>query len=235
MKLIIILSLYLISSNVNANKICQKIPQHNPYEFDSRLAFKNGAGPLNIGVCWWHNRFQRSVFYLTTFKPELEKPNKKQLRSILRKLRYMKAVVQIPGFKNIYEFSSYYENEIESVLGKWQLTDSFLYFQWVRGIFGTSKVNSENYKKRMRKIYQEVKNSEYIIWSMLQLAGLDTHSYLILEMEALGEDKYNFKVIDSNYPTITKIIPSEKNFALYLGYNSDIVRIKRIHDRMCND
>lgn len=218
---------------LNAQNFCEKKLQNNPYQFSSRLAFGNHGGLKNGGVCWWHSRLQRAAFYLTSFNPNLPKPDKKELKNILRKLRYMTAMVEIPGFKNFHEFSKFYINEIQTVLEKWQISDGFLYFQWIRGISGTSNVNSRSYLNRMNKMYHEIKNSDYINWTMLQLPGIEAHAYLILSMDKISENKYRFKVVDSNEPLDTTVITTDDKPALYLGFHSDIKKIKSIHQKYC--
>lgn len=236
MKLLLVFSLSLISFFLQAepNK-CIPLVKNNPNEISSRIAFPNSGGMFHSGVCWWHSRLQRSAFYLTTFKPELPKPNKRQVRNILRKIRYMIAVAEIPGYKNFYDFSLAYKKEIQKVLNRWQMSDSILYFQWVRGVISSNKVDTESYNKRMSRIYHKVKSSKYINWTLLQLPGLPSHAYLILDMELVGVNKYKLKVIDSNRPLVVREISEDVQLPLFLGFGADIQKLKRVRTKTCND
>ena len=47
-------------------------------ETTNLMSFKNQGGLFNGGVCWWHSRFQRNIFYLSIFRPDLNKPLKSE-------------------------------------------------------------------------------------------------------------------------------------------------------------
>ena len=197
----------------------------------NRLSFSNSGGLFNGGVCWWHSRLQRSAFYLTSFQPQLPKPNKKELKYILRKLRYMNRKVQIPGFKNFAEFSNFYQMEIQKLLNHWQIYDGFIYQQWIRGLSGSAKdVSSNSYKMRMNKLYERFQSQKFLPWVMLQLPGIESHAYLIIGMIRTARG-YNLEVIDSNRPTQTVRIVDRYSQALYLGFESDIHKIQKALSR----
>jgi hypothetical protein len=205
-------------------------PLNNIFHTNSRLAFSNQGGLINGGVCWWHSRLQRAVFYLAKFNPTLPPPDKKQLKVILRNLRYFKQVVVIPGFANFYDFSKTYHKEIQTLLEKWQLSDGFIYFQWIRGLSGSTNESPEKYLKRMHKLYLHIKTSKYIKWTMLQLPGISSHALLILDMKLVGNNEYEFLIIDSNYSLETKVISTKDQPALYLGFHTDIDKIKKVRN-----
>lgn len=97
----------------DANAIGQRIlndPNANT------LAFENPPGTFRTYLCWLHSRFQRSATYLTNYRPELPRPNRNQAIDIISQIVAHRNVVEIPGFRNLNEFSTVYREEITAAL-----------------------------------------------------------------------------------------------------------------------
>lgn len=185
----------------------------------NRLSFRNSGGLLNAGVCWWHSEFTRNANALVYFSPEKNRPTdsynykwvrrtngkgrirKKipapgSLKDILVKIKKGDSVVEIPGFSNLYEFSKYYEKEIQALLEGWQIEDGVIKQKWITGLSGSTSISSTELEKRMHQTYQRVQNGE-IVYQMLQIDGVDAHSWLVVNMEKFDRG-YRLDVVDSN-------------------------------------
>lgn len=170
-----------------------------------RLSFENDGGLGGGGVCWWHSRFQRAMWYLARFQPELPKPSEDQRRKIVRRLASRRFVVEIPGYRNGFEFSKDNQELIQRELNHWQLRDAFINQAYIRGLSGRSAYrNPANLKEHMDSLYadyiiSETKNE--ILWVMLQIQGLASHASLIQMMEPRLDGGYDIEMVDSNFPT----------------------------------
>ena len=171
----------------------------------NRLAFPNKGGLFDIGVCWWHSRFQRNAAYLALFQPKLDKPGEDEVRKLIRDIRYGDRVVEIPGYTNLYDFSRKYSKLIQEELENWQHYDTFILQQWVKGISGKTEVLAKDLKKIMHSLYLSV-NEGNIVFQKLQLVGPIAHSWLVIDMkEHPKKDGYELFVVDSNFPTSTRL------------------------------
>lgn len=239
----------LLSFQVSAQPLCERIQNgivsylENPA---SRLAFKNQGGLFKGGVCWWHNRLQRSSAYLLDFKPELTPPNAKQLQQLLSDLRKMKKVVVIPGFSDFKSFTKTHQKEVQQMLESWQREDGFINQEWTRGISGKFELEPEAMKARMNQLHQQFLDSPQPMWVMAQIKGIESHAFLILDMQPLV-DGYELKLIDSNYPEQTRTIqylhgqkflkhPKDKyTYIPYLGFQKDFKTIQASVDEYCGN
>lgn len=243
----ILIALLFVSSQAFSQSVCDRIVEGIPAYLEaseSRLSFKNRGGLINGGVCWWHNRFQRSSAYLAQFSPELPKPGRKDLLTILRSLKQMNQVVTIPGFEDFNSFSRAYESEIQSVLESWQREDGFINQQWLRGISGESALSPAGLKLRMDTLYDQFVKSPHPIWVMAQIRGVKSHAFLVSKMTR-REKGYVLQVIDSNFPLNNKFFtyepgqtalkhPKDKySFVPYLGFQKDFQLIKRSLEIEC--
>lgn len=215
-------------------------------ESQTRIAFRNSGGLFNKGVCWWHNRLQRSAVYLARFRPELPRPSTKEVRRILEFLKIMDRVVIIPGYADFESFSRDYQKSIQSLLNQWQKFDGFINHEWRRGISGSSSLAPSEMKKRMDHVYKFYRTSPTPLWIMAQIKGITSHSFLVLSMEKLTHG-YVMSVIDSNHPLETIKIdyyegdtslhgPRKKyTFVPYVGFQSDFHKIKLALRNHCNE
>jgi hypothetical protein len=168
---------------------------------DSRLAFRNLPGLINRGVCWWHSRFTRAATYLTVFRPDiLKKPRPYEVIKILRHIRRRDKVVEITGYRNLYEFSADHKSLIEKELNRWSLIDAFN-FSLVNGLRGDSEETPRSLETMMDNLFHLVKERGRIVFQTLQLPGFSAHSWLVVDMQATL-DGYEISVVDSNYSDI---------------------------------
>lgn len=199
---------------------------------ESRIAFKNAGGLFNGGVCWWHNRLQRSSAYLVRFEPRKPKPSRPELMKILATLRLMNEVVVIPGFSDFVTFSKTYHFDVQSMLNEWQKIDGLLNFEWLRGISGQASLNPLAMKARMFDVYDYYKTSPTPLWVMAQIRGITSHGFLIVDMEQTPKG-FMMEVIDSNHPLETYTVEYQEGdrflrprdekytFVPYVGFQND--------------
>jgi hypothetical protein len=211
---------------------------------DSRIAFKNNGGLFNGGVCWWHSRLQRSSAVLAYYSPEKNKPSAYQVSIILGRLRNMNSIVEIPGFENFEAFTAYFQTDVQAELEKWQKIDGFLNHQWIRGLSGNYQLPSQTLQNHMDKLYQAFKVSPHPIWIMAQMKGIESHSFLVMDMSENGHG-YDLSVIDSNKPkSIRKInyqvgdksvslTDGKKEFIPYLGFQGDWLKLNETLSQFC--
>ncbi|WP_372654794.1 hypothetical protein [Halobacteriovorax sp.] len=165
---------------------------------DNLLAFRNQGGLINGGVCWWHSRFQRNAMVTARFRPELDYPSEREVKKIIKAIRKGKKVVEVPGYRSINDFSYSNADLIQRELEKWQKGDGFLRQQWAVGLWGSHEVSEEELKERMDDLYSYVKGEGRIAYQMLQIDGIDSHAWLVFDMEKTSNG-YRLQVLDSNY------------------------------------
>jgi hypothetical protein len=175
-----------------------------------RLSLENEGGLFNGGVCWWHSRFQRAVWSLAEYRPDLPKATRSQAQRIIQGLAHFESVQIIPGYSDFLSFSRDYSREIQKELNQWQLRDGVLRQSWVRAISGRSnwRSNPEKLRRIMDELYAYSRKGElegYTPWVMLQLKGLiGAHSALVIGMEKnAANDGYVLQIVDSNFPAKT--------------------------------
>ncbi len=172
------------------------------YGYENRLSFLNAGGIANGGVCWWHSMFTRNATYVAVYRPDLPRANRQKAAEIISDIISSKAVVEVPGYHNLYEFSSDYHQEIQSALNRWQIGDG-LAFGWLRGLTGSSHVAPSKLKSMMDELYQEVK-SGHVTYQKLQIPGIQAHAWLVVDMSKTASG-YDLEVVDSNYRDIRTI------------------------------
>ena len=204
---------------------------------------KNKGGIFKNGVCWWHSRFQRNIFYLTIFRPDLEKPSHSEAIKLIKKIRAGKSIVTIPGFSHNIFFAEAYKDEIQKELNTWQLYDGILLSKWVSGLTGKTKVKASALEKIMKKLYQYVEVDKKIAYQKLQIKGWDSHAWLVIAMTPTS-DGYDIGYIDSNRPfeslnysykfgDTSLIHRTFGNFVPYLEYTREESRISSIGKTFC--
>ncbi len=191
---------------ISRGEYCAKIKDSEyikslAYNPNNQHSYSNNGGLANGGVCWWHSMLQRNALYLAVYLPNEPKPSKYEARILISDLIIAGAVVEIPGYSNFFDFTKDFSDEIQSALDTWQLTDGGLMFGWVRGVSGQTKVSPKELKKMMDESYDLVKNKNQIIYQKLQIPGITSHAWLVVDMTKLQEqDGYALEVVDSNYP-----------------------------------
>lgn len=249
MNKLLLIFLSLISLSVSAQTFCGRSQTNiKTYLEDSssRISFKNNGGLFNGGVCWWHNRLQRSSAYLVKFAPELNPPTIPEVYQILYQLRTMSKVTIIPGYHDFETFTKDFKPQVQAMLNSWQKKDGFYNFEWLRGISGRSALDPQSMRLRMNDVYDHYKKSPAPLWIMAQIKGITSHSLLVLHMEQT-ENGYDLKVIDSNHPAdilqisyyqgdVNLKAPKDKyTFVPYAGFQQDFRLISSALRNHCGD
>ncbi|MBT3585402.1 MAG: hypothetical protein HN509_10890 [Halobacteriovoraceae bacterium] len=209
---------------------------------ENRLTFTNRGGLANGGVCWWHSRFTRKALYLAIYRPDLPKPSNKEAAKIVKAIRMGKGVVEVPGFKNLSDFSRTHRKQIQDRLEKWQIGDGFLRGQWAVGLWGGSDTTAAKMQKRMDDLFQDVMVKKDITYQVLQLPGIVAHAWLVVNMEKTSNG-YKIQVIDSNYSSPRTHTYKRGDTHLTLGYfgkmvgrtgkRSELKKMKKIIKKYC--
>lgn len=187
------------------------------YNSQNSLSFYNQGGLFGGGTCWWHSRFTRAAAYLAVFDPSLPRPTDEEAKKIINHIRKRKGVIVVPGFRNLYEFSYAYGQEILNKLEDWQRSDALMKFNWLNGMFAEGDYAAEKFSRRMDDLYQRVQNGE-VVYQMLQMPGIAAHSWLVVGMQPTS-DGYVIEAIDSNMPQeITRVTYRRGMESLILPY-----------------
>lgn len=233
----------LIYINAHAADVCERSPTEIKaqfYDIQSRISFKNDGGLFDGGVCWWHSRFQRASIYLVKYAPEKQKPSAEQAKQLIRDIIAMNHVVEIPGYKDFFDFTLSFQNEIQEELNAWQLRDGFIFQQWVRGLYGRSSMPDDELKKRMDIVYSKFKENLPGLWVMAQLPGITSHALLIIDMKPRASG-YDLTMIDSNAPDTNLTTSyhfgdrtvSSYGMVPYVGFDEDFKRIEKALKESC--
>lgn len=252
MKIVPLIFFLLTSSMFNpleASEVSKKICFRNRAELldqfrdpENRIAFENGGGLMNGGVCWWHSRLQRSSIYLARFAPDQIKPTTQEVRQILRNLIHFRKMVEIPGYPNFEAFTRDQAGLVQEALNEWQIRDGFLNQQWIRGISGRSQLAPPLMEKRMNRLFEEYLKAEPGLWVMVQMRGIVSHALLVLDM-VQTEHGYQLQALDSNFPGTTLSFTYEKGdsslfygdtpFVPYAGFRQDQLKINQTLEEYC--
>jgi hypothetical protein len=165
---------------------------------DNQLWFENQGGLLGGGVCWWHSRFTRAAAYLALFDPSLPKASAEEAKDIILNIRNRKRVVTVPGYRNLYEFSVDYGDEILGKLQDWQRSDALFKAAWFKGAIREIDIPAEKLSNMMDQLYERVSRGE-VVYQMLQMPGIMAHSWLVVGMEKTSSG-YEIETVDSNVP-----------------------------------
>ena len=208
--LTLVLSTPLLAGTLPTNKaeFCTRFADVSVMESFSSdsanlMSFKNKGGLFNGGVCWWHSRFQRNIFYLSIFRPDLNKPSSSEIFSLIKEIRAGQSIVTIPGFSNFKDFSEAYKTQIQNELNAWQLFDGVVLGSWIDGLKGTTKVEANTLEKMMNNLYQYVEVNKRIAYQKLQIKGITSHAWLIVAITP-GTQGYEIGLIDSNRPNMSR-------------------------------
>ncbi len=212
-------------------------------ETQNLMSFKNQGGLFNGGVCWWHSRFQRNIFYLSIFKPELNKPKASEIKPLIKEIRSGEKIIIIPGFSSFLEFSETYKKEILAELESWQLYDGVVLGSWIDGLKGDTKVKPEVLKSLLDKVFTYVETDKKIAYQKLQIKGITSHAWLIVGMKKMVSG-YEIGLIDSNNPKMCEnysykegdesfFQKSYGNFVPYLEFTREEERISHVAKVFC--
>jgi hypothetical protein len=195
------------SSSQNKKDFCALTREDFIAQFQTsgeRLAFPNPAGYLDIGLCWWDAMFQRSSVYLTVFRPDLPSPTDVTAKQIISDIIHARKVIEIPGFKNMFDFSTQYQAFITHALSDWQLEDGFIKQKWIIDLIGTDKTSGQNLGAHMDQIYQSFMTTKTVPFVRIKLGRVVSHALLFLGMTPLPNNGgYQLEILDVNYPDQT--------------------------------
>ncbi|MEN0059939.1 MAG: hypothetical protein AAGB31_13955 [Bdellovibrio sp.] len=168
------------------------------YNSENHISFGNHGGLADGGVCWWHSMLLRSATYLTVYRPELPKPSSSEVEQILSWITAARGIVEIPGYKNFSEFTRANYQLVQRYLEQGQIMDGGFGFGWVRGLSGDYEVAPSKLKEMMDETYALMKESKRVVYQKLQIQGIVSHAWLLVDMEQ-NADGYLLSVVDSNY------------------------------------
>ena len=247
---LLILSLNSFAGSLPTNKIdfCSRFKDTSilssySSEESNLMSFKNQGGLFNGGVCWWHSRFQRNIFYLSIFRLDLPKPKTSEVKSLIKEIRTGESVVTIPGYSNFADFSTDYSKEILSELESWQLFDGVILGSWIDGLKGDTQVKADVLEKMMTTLFKYVEVDKKIAYQKLQIKGITSHAWLIIGLKALTSG-YEIGLIDSNNPRMSEnysykfgdksfFEKSYGNFVPYLEFTREESRLTSVAKIYC--
>lgn len=214
------------------------------YDPKNQMAFRNKGGLMNKGVCWWHALYQRAAFYLTVYRPELPRPTRDHVKSIVHQIAAGKQIVEIPGYSNFHDFSRDWEPVIQDKIEEWQLVDGFLKFAWIEGLQGKNVVPPADLAKEMDYIYQSTTQEHDIQWIMLQIPGVSSHGILSVEV-VRHPGGAQMEIVDNNFIGHIKVLLYQKgadtlksmyygSVAPYLGRKKDLKSFKKAAETYCS-
>lgn len=175
---------------------------------------RNAAGNLGTGLCWWHTKLQRAALYLAVFdQPDSPKPTKAEALHILAKIRDLKEVVSIPGFKNWFDFTFDYHDEFYQILNHWEVRD-IAQLQFLKGV----RVLQAMDPSMLQKISDEVNEYKRLTYLMVKLPMLGAHSWIAQSFQLEGTE-FKIGYIDSNYASHINRYESNGNIYRIQGHN----------------
>ena len=208
------------------------------------LSFKNEGGLFNGGVCWWHSRFQRNIFYLSIFRPDLEKAkSESEIKQIIHLIRLGTEVINVPGYSNLEDFSRDNQKLIQAKLNDWQIYDGVVLGGWIDGLKGDTKVEALVLEKMTNELYSYVVEKKKVAYQKLQIKGITSHAWLVVGMKKMPSG-YEIGYLDSNSPRMSlnysyKIsdtsffIKSYGDFVPYLEFTREEQRLLSVGEKYC--
>lgn len=232
--------------------------------FSNRLNFTNGDFGLpkslfpskeGYGICWWHSRFQRAATYLAYYSPKKSRPTEMQAQSIIKSIVRMSKVVEIPGFRNLDEFSEKYKDFIIEELEIWQIRESYKSaMRSINPLFPSFYSYDSNLHHTFERLNHLVNVDKVIPFVIEQLPGIDAHSYLVIKVDTLKYDPWKgtmvLTLVDSAYMNLIRVVidPETKNRirvlepnnelgkatnAIYIDFSRDLRKIERSLRAFC--
>jgi hypothetical protein len=168
------------------------------YATNNQIAFVNPAGPLDTGLCWWHSMFQRNAAYLTVFRPDLPKPSHSEALALINDIITRSGIVEIPGYQNLSQFTSDYQNETTNALATWQIVDGVIFGGWTRDIGSKKDLLGDHLAGAMKDFYQNTEVDQRVSFALLVPNEIGSHAWLILNV-LRTVDGYALDILDSNF------------------------------------
>jgi hypothetical protein len=242
-------SAYANSLPTNKNEFCNRLKspekiQTMSDDSENLISFKNNGGLLNGGVCWWHSRFQRNLFYLSILKPNDQRPDDDKIKKIIHSIRIGKSIIEISGFSSISEFTETYKSMIQAELDKWQLYDGVVLGGWIDGLKGDTKIDPNILLEKMNTLNTYINVDKKIAYQKLQIKGITSHAWLVVNYKQ-NETGADLGYIDSNNPRSTMLYQYKKgddsfyvsgygHFVPYLEFQKEEERLKLVAKNFCN-
>jgi hypothetical protein len=210
------------------------VPSRGPLKFkfniDDTLAFPNPPGPFGWGMCWLHSRMQRNFTYLANYRPELPQPSREEALEIIERIVSQEGVTEIPGYRNLHEFSSAYRAELEGEINTQGVLCVLNPNDCAARLGDGYHPTASELRSNMEQLYQRTlaqpgdiqfirtrfnEREDAPVLGVLA-SPLVAHSWLVLSMEPIRDDKdpllspirgYRMGVIDPNSPkAITDVV-----------------------------
>lgn len=209
------------------------------------------------GVCWWHSRFLRAATYLVKYAPEKAKPKTTQeIKRLIKLIAQMKSVVEIPGYANLFDFSTDHFDYMQEEFNDWQKRDTLNGVRRAINPFRPSvNIYNESLEETLYRLNVLVNEEKVLPFVLEQVPGIGVHSYLVVKVEVEGATNYEKKtvltLIDSDAPFVKKAIldPESGNrlqfintqtgkfekrgYAIYIDFNRDLVKIENALKQFC--
>lgn len=202
-----------------SNSVARELRDHLLF---GSLAFENPPGSFNTGLCWFHSRYQRAASYLANFRPDLPRPTRERGAELALRIMDRSAVVEIPGFNNLREFSEEYRQEITGLLDRMGVGCFLNPMDCAQRLGDTYDPTPEDMATMMRSLYEQMFHQPGEIQFLRTRADMfqsgisrtfGAHSLLVLEMAPLRDKGaphapgmpaaptgYTLLTIDPNFP-----------------------------------
>jgi len=186
----------------------------------NKLSFRNPPGSLNTGLCWMHSRYQRAASYLANFRPERPRPGRAEGERLVRQLIRRDAVVEIPGYRDLKEFSTEYRDAITTLLDEMGVACFLNPTDCLQRLGDSYEPSAEDLRATMDALYdqmlQQPGDVQLLRTRVSAVSGVfrpfSAHSLLVLSMTPLRDKDaphapglppppsgYGLKTIDPNY------------------------------------
>jgi len=176
---------------------------------NNQLSFDNDGGLFDGGVCWWHTRFTRSAAYLAEFHPELPKLSDDDAVNAIHAISELNEKVVIAGYANLKDFSTDYQQEIQSQLNKWQIRNGFLHAAWIQDLEGHDSAPPDQLHDMIYGIASQFDQEKRPLFLFLRLKGVTSHASLLIGYN-FTSDGVALDVLDSNFTgTVTTFTYTE--------------------------
>jgi hypothetical protein len=164
----------------------------------THLAFDVRPTKWGIWSCWWNARIQRAFSYLAVYRPDLPRPTKSQARRIIKRITQRRAVTEIPGYANLWDFSRAWEATFYDYIADWQLGELLL-LGWINGVNPDYESTTETkVRETIDEIYRKVTVDRWTVHVLIQYdyKAEETHAINIIGGEKTG-DGFRFEVVDN--------------------------------------
>lgn len=167
---------------------------------DRTFLFNNPPGPTRSGLCWLHSRLQRNFAYLALWRPDLAEPSRPQILAIIDRIAHRRGVTEIPGFRNLGEFSLRFEAELVDAMVRMGVECVVNTNDCLARIDDSYRPSPQEFAGQMMWIYERyIQNPGEIIFVRTRalefehhvLRFFGAHSALILKMRPLNASPFS--------------------------------------------